>query len=82
MKDSEVAHEKGGIADNSPRPHADQHLVVKPYQAGPDETRGLAEVSTQMPQVVEGPLDPPPLTAPVRPGPEYPAAPRQQDANR
>lgn len=41
--------------------------VDKAHRASPDETRGLIVSSPVMPQAVEGPLDPPPLTAPTPP---------------
>jgi hypothetical protein len=39
----------------------------KTYEPSPDERKGWAEASPVMPEVVEGPLEPPPLTAPTVP---------------
>jgi hypothetical protein len=41
--------------------------VDKAHHPSPDETRGLIVSSPVMPKVVEGPLEPPPLTAPTPP---------------
>lgn len=46
----------------------------KAYQAGPEEVRGLIVSSPVMPQVVEGPLKLPPLTAPTPPAAAQPPA--------
>ena len=47
---------------------ADQPTTVdKGHRAYPEETRGLIVSSPVMPQVVEGTLTPPPLTAPAPP---------------
>lgn len=42
-------------------------IADKAYRASPEETRGLVVSSPVMPQVVEGPLELPPLTAPSPP---------------
>jgi len=47
------------MTDTAPAPSR----VDKAHHAGPDEVHGLIVSSPVMPQVVEGPLDPPPLTA-------------------
>lgn len=51
------------MTDTAPAPSR----VDKAHQAGPDEVRGLIVSSPVMAQVVEGPLEPPPLTAPTPP---------------
>jgi len=57
-----------GMTDTAPTPlRAD-----KAYEAGPDEVRGLIVSSPVMPLVVEGPLEPPPLTAPTPPAAAQP----------
>lgn len=51
------------MTDTAHRPET----ADKAYRASPEETRGLIVSSPVMPQVVEGPLELPPLTAPLPP---------------
>lgn len=59
----------GGQAERDPQYPAVDRNYGNPLP--PDETRGWSVTSPVMPDVVEGPLTPPPLTAPTpSPSPE------------
>jgi hypothetical protein len=54
----------GGSVERGSHGPADDRPYLPP---SPEETRGLSVTSPKLPEVAEGPLTPPPLTAPTTP---------------